>query len=267
MDKDLLWSFKMVLLDHLEESEFLRESLTLNEDQKFRNFIKSLTLEQVMTILELTKEEEGPFKYDVDSSKSLGELGDELKSVLGKHSGGENSKIFSQFIKDPKLKKRIEDVGVKKTVEELKIRQKIGSRLGIKTRIAIGLGVATLLAIGAYFIYKRFKDQCRTQCRTSQVPNCLKKCRISAAKASISRLQGTRSACGADQKCIADKELKKWQAKLVKIEREGISWGVVKQLKQTTGRPAPPPSRPSSYTAGSKKVIVYSTPRTTLPRA
>lgn len=294
MDKDLLWSFKMVLLDGLESSSILKESLTLNEDEKFRNFIKGLTSEQAMMIFELTKEEEGPFKYDVDSPKSLKELGKELADVLKGGSAEEiktSGEKFRSAIKRDReergsalekikkqreeIAKKIADIDIEKRKTEFEkatdtskdretsLRQRVGSRFGIKTKIAIGLGIATLLAIGAYYIYKRYKDECRKQCKGSTDPNCLKKCRTIAARSSISKLQVARSACGSDQKCIAksDKEIKKWQVKLVKIEREDVSWGVTTQRKTlaSIGKLAPN-IKPSSYSSGSKKII-YSTPR------
>jgi hypothetical protein len=280
MDSNLLWACKMVLLDQLNTSRILKEHITYKEKEKFEGFIKNLNLEQVLMILS-----EKPNLSD-EERQGLLKLG--WPSIAIDHLGTHTAKAaFWNQIKPPenlademeKEKKRLEKILQQKKKTKIssgslpsvkpsdvidlekqggvyQVKQKVGLKLGLPAKIAIGVGIATLLAIGAYYVYKRYKDQCRRQCKYSTDPNCIKKCRGVATKASINRLQATKVSCGKDQRCIvkADKEIRRWQTKLAKIEQEGISWGVVQQLKQT-GKMSPPPPRPASYSSAGKSIV------------
>jgi len=205
-----------------------------------------------------------------ETDKKLIDLAKELDIEKREAAVDKEAEIYKKHYGSPK------SVGVligKST--EIKTRQKLGQRLGLPAKIAIGLGIATLLAIGAYYIYKRYKDECRRRCKFSTDPNCLKKCRETAARTSIAKLEGTKSACGSDQRCImkADKEIRKWHGKLTKIEHEDVSWGVLQKRRElaavgklhdipkasyVSGRPKPPAAtgiRRASYIAGTKSIM------------
>ena len=242
---NLLWTYKMVLLNQLNESQMLKESMTYNQRDNFKVFIKRLTLQeseviflrQGVTEYSLDNErninsitsmvEASPLTVEIEKDRKIvankvGVQPDKL-SYVGVQSldGVEDGKYFHMWdimgepaVSDYKLHSSV--VGKKyQKGETLELQQKLGQRLGLPAKIAISVGIATLLAIAGYYIYKRVNDQCRKQCKESDDSECLKKCRKMGTQASLIKLRAQRSSCGADVKCRAklDKEIKKWEAK------------------------------------------------------
>ena len=184
---NLLWAYKMYLLDGLNSSVVLRESLKVCKDEKFRDFIKDLTANQVVRILEA-----GPFDYDVDAPQSLDQLQGALNSIL---SG----------------------VDPEEVVKKLNIVQ---HKPGMSTtkKIIAGMGVATLIGVIGYLLYKKFRDKCKQACRNSKDLDCMKKCKASSIRSVVTKLNSERSKCKGDRKCIEkfDKQIIRWREKLRK---------------------------------------------------
>ena len=226
---DLLWSYKMVLLDQLNNSHVLKESMNYNKRDNFKIFIKRLTLQEAeMVFLCEASVSSGEIESDRKIvANKVGVQPDKL-SYVGVQSldGVEDGKYFHMWniMAEPaaaaghyKLHSSV--VGKKyQKGETLELQQRLGQRLGLPAKIAIGVGIATLLAIAGYYIYKRVNDQCRKQCKDSKDPDCIKKCKKLGAQTSVTKLRAQQSNCGTDPKCRTklDKEIKKWETKVRK---------------------------------------------------
>jgi len=92
--KEITWACRMVLLDDLKSSETLRESLSCDEEDEFKNFIKNLKVDAILKILKEDRKP-SPFDYDVDSSLSMKELERGLKDALGMKYGIDKKIIVS----------------------------------------------------------------------------------------------------------------------------------------------------------------------------
>lgn len=224
MHNQLLWACKMTLLEQLNESQVLKESMTYNEKDKFEDFIKELALEEAKMIF--LREDTWQNEQDAIRGMLQRLVTKRLKMHDQESRGPDWERKYRKYTTsihrlrnklDNNLKDRI--AFRKANNEEILTKERLGRKLGLPAKIAIGVGIATLLAIAGYFIYKRFKDQCTKQCKTSTDPDCLKKCRQLAMRTSISKLQAAKSVCG-DQKCKdkADKQIRKLQQKLAGLK-------------------------------------------------
>jgi hypothetical protein len=92
--KEITWACKMFLLDELKSSKTLRESLSYDEKDKFKNFVKDLKVESILKILR-EDHQPSPFDYDIDSPLSLKELERGLKDALGIKYGIDKKIIVS----------------------------------------------------------------------------------------------------------------------------------------------------------------------------
>ena len=227
-DKEITWACKMVLLDELNSSKTLRESLTLRETGDFRNFIKNLSFEECLLVLcekpDINDEEYRGLKnlgWTDDDIEKMGTASAkaafwneiEPEAVLPKGFDpqilpSKQSKAGEEVINLEKNKKR-----------EYEMKQSLAKKYGLK-KILIGVGIATLIAIIGYLLYRRYKDKCRQICfKSYNKALCMKKCKISNIKNVMQTLNSEKSKCGRNKKCVIkfDKKIKDWQEKLRSI--------------------------------------------------
>ena len=201
-DKEITWACRRVLLDELDYSKTLKESLSLDEKDKFRYFVKSLKMEQIIHIFE-----QG-FKPLTD---------DDFIDPRTKKS----SELPSKADFD-RLKKSIDDQTIDKIHDrgETLVKVALAKKFGLK-KIAISVGIATLLAIIGYLLYRRYRDKCKQLCfNSTDKDGCMKKCKVGNTRNIIKTLSIEKSKCGANQKCNMkfEKKMRNWEEKLRSIK-------------------------------------------------
>jgi len=123
---------------------------------------------------------------------------------------------FSEFIKNLNFEQTeviFEDViDWVLTAPESEILEKFKS-IAKGATIRAGIGLSALAIIG-YLLYRKYRDKCKVACKTSTDPECINKCRKTAAETAISKLEDVKSKCS-DAKCV-----KKIEDQITKLKRK-----------------------------------------------